>query len=245
MKTFAMMSASAGLFFASAVAFAQAQEGQGLQGAEDDDTNTAKTGSAEDQAEAIDSYPAEEGKPDLDPRPEPPRPVGGEESPGIIRQAGIGGPVAYARAGVLELGGSVGFTVANDVQSIDVSPSIGWFIADNLELSAILGITYVNADDSDATFAKLLFEPSYHLPFNDMLFGFLGIGLGGTYSSDVDLGFAVAPRLGVNVMVGRSGILTPAISWIYSTNDVTDSGQGQLVQVSNALTMNVGYTVMW
>ncbi len=59
---------------------------------------------------------------------------------GIVSQAGVGGLIGYGRAGVLELGGSAGFTFASDYRNLNIAPSIGWFVADNLELSAILSI---------------------------------------------------------------------------------------------------------
>ena len=48
-----------------------------------------------------------------------------------------------------------------------------------------------------------------------------------------------------NVMVGRSGILTPSLSWQYTTHDTMDTGQGALLVVSSAVRAQVGYTVMW
>ena len=169
---------------------------------------------------------------------------------GLVKQAGIGGIVGYGRSGVLELGGSAGFMIASDFRNVNVSPSIGWFVADNLQLSGILSISNVEAEGEDATIFSGLVEPSYHIPFNRSMFGFLGLGVGGSYVSGLGGGFAVAPRLGANFLVGRSGILTPSLSYEYTTHSVEDAGEegGQdlaLVAVSNAVRFNVGYTVMW
>src|SRR5690349_19819906 len=95
---------------------------------------------------------------------------------GIVQQAGIGGVVGYGRAGVLELGGSAGLMIASDFRNINVSPSIGWFLADNLELSGILGVSNIKAGDESATVWSALVEPSYHIPFNRTAFGVLGLG---------------------------------------------------------------------
>lgn len=188
----------------------------------------------------------------VDPRPEAPQPIVGAERPPIRQQAGIGSDISFARAGVIELGGSAGLTLASDFTSFNLSPSVGYFIADNLQVSVLSGINYIKTGGFDSTFAQLLLEPSYHLPLNDMLFVFLGMGFGGTYAKDVDFGFAVAPRLGMKVMVGRSGILTPSISWLYSTNDLATGsapGPGQTATttatISSAAVFNIGYTVMW
>ena len=168
----------------------------------------------------------------------------------IIRQAGVGGTVGYGRAGVLELGGSAGFAFASDYTQMNLSPTIGWFLADNLEISAILGISYIETGDESSTLWSALAEPSYHLPFNRSVFGFLGLGVGAAHVSDVGTGFAIAPRVGANFMVGRSGVLTPSLSYQYTTvgTDMEDGATGEdltVVALTSAVRFNVGYTAMW
>ena len=51
-------------------------------------------------------------------------------------------------------------------------PALGWFFADNLELSAILSISNIRAGGMSSTLWSGLFEPSYHLPFNRSMFAF-------------------------------------------------------------------------
>lgn len=185
------------------------------------------------------------------PRPPVAQPVAADV--GVVRQAGVGGLVAYGRAGVLELGGSAGFTATSDFMAFSFQPTIGWFFTDNLQLSALLGVQYVQTEGDgvrqgdEHTIVSLLAEPSYHLPFNREVFGFLGLGLGAAYADGPGLGFAFAPRLGANIMVGRSGILTPSLSYQYTTHDaVPQMEEGrEYVAVSTALMLNVGYTVMW
>jgi hypothetical protein len=165
---------------------------------------------------------------------------------GVVQQAGVGGPVGYGRPGVLELGGSFGLTVASGIRDMNLSPSLGWFVADNLELSAIGSVANVKAGDQDATVWSALVEPSYHLPFNRTMFGFLGMGIGAAYEQRLGTGFAVAPRIGANFLVGRSGILSPALSYEYIThNTMDDQTDVTLVAVTSALRVNVGYTAMW
>lgn len=183
---------------------------------------------------------------DSDPAPEVASP--GVPPGGIVKQAGVGGVTGYGRAGVLELGGSAGMTFASDFSQISVAPSIGWFLADNFQISLIGDLTHVDTGDNDGTLFSALVEPSYHIPFNRVMFGFFGLGLGGSYLEDLGGGFAMAPRLGANVLVGRSGVLTPSVSWQYTTHDLEDEGDGDgmaIVAVSSALRFNVGYTVMW
>jgi hypothetical protein len=182
--------------------------------------------------------------------PAPPVAAPGAPVGMIVKQAGVGGQVGYGRAGVLELGGSAGLTASSDFTNINVTPSIGWFLADNLQLSGRLSFAYVSADDGmggseDGSITTLLAEPSYHLPFTRTAFGFLGMGLGAAYVSGPGLGFALAPRVGANFLIGRSGILTPALSWQYTTHETMDTENGALLVVSSAVTANIGYTVMW
>lgn len=165
---------------------------------------------------------------------------------GIVRQAGIGGEVGYGRPGVLELGGSAGFTIADNYRNVAVAPSIGWFLADNLELSGILSLSYVKAGDpgTSATIFSALVEPSYHLPFNRSTFGFLGLGLGVSAGTAVSTGFAIAPRIGANFLVGRSGVLSPYLSYQYASSS-SSSGDATVVAISTQTRLNIGYTVMW
>jgi hypothetical protein len=164
---------------------------------------------------------------------------------GITSQAGIGGTQAYARVGVLELGGSAGFQASDGFTSMNFSPSIGWFFADNLQISAIIGLNYAKASGQDSqTFFKAVLEPSYHIPFTEVVYGFLGLGVGTAYSGK-EFGFNLAPRLGANFLIGRSGILTPAVVVDYSTVNVVNTSQGTLLGVTTAYGLNIGYTVMW
>lgn len=164
---------------------------------------------------------------------------------GIVRQAGVGGTTAYGRAGVLELGGNIGFNIASGQTTLAISPTIGWFFADNLQISGIFTYRYANVQGVDAHSLQILAEPSVHIPFSRTVFGFAGVGLGLSYVDGPGAGFALAPRAGVNIAVGRSGILTPAINFSYSTNDVVQTSQGALLAVSTSFGANVGYTVMW
>lgn len=184
----------------------------------------------------------------VDERPAPPAPVVGTRT-GVIEQAGAGSAVAYGRAGVLELGGGAGFSASSDYTTLRIEPSIGYFFVDNMELSLLPSLNYTNVSGgSDYTQWKVLLEPSFHLPFSDMLFGFIGVGAGVSHVSS-QTGFAVQPRIGANILVGRSGILTPSFNVAYSTVDVvrvnTGTVEGTLLAVRTQYSLNIGYTVMW
>jgi hypothetical protein len=231
--------------FASVPAWAQEPSGTQPTETGDQTTTTDAEKNAIPENEAPNDGDLPVPKSDDDPKPE----VAGPAVPpgGIVKQAGVGGVTGYGRSGVLELGGSAGFRVATDLTQVNVSPSIGWFLADNFQLSAILDLAYVSTGDEDVTTVSALVEPSYHLPFSRSVFGFFGFGLGIAYIDQADLGagFALAPRLGVNMLVGRSGVLTPFVSWQYTTHDTAEMTNTTLVAVSSAFRFNVGYTVMW
>jgi len=187
---------------------------------------------------------------DNDPAPPVASPAVSLPSVNVVEQAGVGGDVGYGRAGVLELGGYAGMMIAPGFRNVNVSPMLGWFVSDNIELSAILGLSNIKAGDESSTVWSALVEPSYHVPFNRTTFGFVGMGIGAAYVSGLGTGLAVAPRIGANVMVGRSGVLTPSLSYEYTTHNVETVSEDDmknitLVAVSSSLRINIGYTAMW
>jgi hypothetical protein len=153
----------------------------------------------------------------------------------------------YGQRGMFELGASAGMMLAPDFHNINVAPIFGWFVADNLELSAIFGIANIQAGDQSSTVWDALVEPSYHVPIDHATFGFLGMGVGTAYVSELGVGLAVAPRIGANVMVGDRGVLTPSLSYEYTSHNVDPDEMKNiaLVAVSSALRLNIGYTTMW
>src|SRR5688500_9957033 len=195
----------------SSVAVAQAQDEP------DEPVTPAPDTSGTPQADAPPTPSSELPPPRSDNDVQPAVPAPSVPVGTIIRQAGVGGTVGYARAGVLELGGSAGFAFAEDYSQMNLSPTIGWFLVDNLELSAILSISYIETGDESSTLWSALAEPSYHLPFNRSVFGFLGLGVGAAHVSDVGTGFAIAPRVCANFMVCRSGVLTTSLWYMYQT----------------------------
>jgi hypothetical protein len=182
---------------------------------------------------------------DSDPAP-PVASPGVDLPPGnVVQQAGVGGEVGYGRAGVLELGGSAGLMLSSNFRNVTIAPQIGWFVADNLELSAIFSVSNIKAGEESGTMWSAVIEPSYHLPFNRTVFGFLGMGVGAAYEQRLGAGLAVAPRIGANFLVGRSGILTPSLQYQYITHNQMTEDDVTVVALTNALQVNVGYTAMW
>lgn len=167
----------------------------------------------------------------------------------IVDQAGVGSTVAYGRQGVIEMGGSVGFYLAQHLFQFNVSPQLGVFVMDNFQISALVDVRYAYTEDgdgnrTDSTAFTFLAEPSYHLPIAETLFVFGGIGLGPAYNGR-DAGFALQPRVGMNILVGRSGIITPSVSLLYNTSGLSQVEGGTLLENSVSGALNVGYSVMW
>lgn len=175
--------------------------------------------------------------------PTPPKPSDADGQ--LFKQAGMGSQIAYAEAGVLELGGSLSFVTANNFDQLSVSPSVGWFFTNNIQLSGILSYNTVSAHGQSATYWTVLAEPSYHYPFSKTVFGLAGLGVGLAHA-DSGTGTAIQPRVGVNILIGRSGILTPAFFTAFNTIDsVAVGGGSNLLSVDRISGFNVGYTVIW
>jgi hypothetical protein len=149
----------------------------------------------------------------------------------------------YARQGQFEVGGSVSGSWSPDAFELSVSPSVGYFFVDRVELSLILQLDYENetlplGGRSDAFSFALLLEPSYHLPLSEALAVFAGLGVG--YAREEGEGaLDLEPRVGLNIDVGRSGILTPEISVPILFGRQTATGE---VGTTASLSFGAGFT---
>lgn len=195
----------------------------------------------------VEAAPLPAARSDFDPQPR----VSGPQPPpgGLIQQAGVGGETAYARAGVLELGGSASFAVAGELLTLRIAPSIGWFFMNNVQVSGIISLNVAQATtngvSNTSTSLNILVEPSAHLPLSRVVFLFGGLGVGLSYADGPGAGFALAPRLGADILVGRSGVFKPAVTFVYSTSGAVETPQGTLLTASTSFGLNLGYTVMW
>lgn len=181
----------------------------------------------------------------LDPIPQAPRPDV-PEAERLTRQAGVGGNQAFARAGVMELGGSAAYSATGDLSMLSIAPSIGYFVMDNWQATAFVQWIHskVTGADSSDIFLMLV-EPSFHVPFTDSNFGFIGVGAGLAKTTGADLGFALAPRIGYKLLVGRSGMLTADIRNTMFTDQVETTGNVTSFTLSNTVAVGLGYTVLW
>jgi hypothetical protein len=170
-----------------------------------------------------------------DARPDPPAGarIGAPEQVEVAQFAGVGSPLAYARKTVVELGGTLALTHDSDTTTFRIAPSIGYFPIDNLEFTLFPQLRITHIDETDTSIGLFL-EPSYHLPVSDVLFGFAGLGIGFLWADDPGFEFAFVPKLGLDIMIGRSGILKPAAFLEVGLGDGAVAGG-----------LEAGFTVMW
>jgi hypothetical protein len=170
-----------------------------------------------------------------DARPEPPAGarIEAPEQAEIAQFAGVGSPLAYARSTVVELGGTLAFGHDSDTTTFRIAPSIGYFPIDNLEFTLFPQLRITHIEETD-TSVGLFLEPSYHVPVSDVLFAFAGLGVGFRWADDPGFEFAFVPKLGLDIMIGRSGILKPATFLEVGLGDGAIAGG-----------LEAGFTVMW
>ena len=178
----------------------------------------------------------------------PPPDVRAPEEVEVAKNAGVGSALAYASRSVVEVGGVLALRHQSETTLFRVSPSIGYFFVDNLELTLFPEIIITRIGDDEGADGEgaeaegaqtdwsigAVLEPSYHMPFNDRLFAFAGLGVGLNYSEDPGIDLLFRPRLGLDILVGRSGIFKPAAFMDVGVNDGLSSGG-----------FEAGFTVMW
>ncbi|WP_157070186.1 hypothetical protein [Sandaracinus amylolyticus] len=157
---------------------------------------------------------------------------------------------SYGDAGVFELGGSLGGMWTEDVFTLNITPSVGVFIIDYLELSLQVAVEYENVRDDDGsrhsgTTVAVLLEPSYHVPvIADDLFLFGGLGLGVGYDG-VTAGFDVAPRVGANIALGAGRMLNPSVRVpIIMGSEVDDNGDSHF-NTTVSVGFEIGYSTLF
>jgi hypothetical protein len=160
----------------------------------------------------------------------------------VAKNAGVGSDLAYATRSVVEVGGILAFRHESDTTMFRLAPSIGYFFVDNLELTLFpeLTITHIGGDGGDGEGGQTdwtvgaVLEPSYHLPFNDRLLGFVGLGVGLNFAEDPKVDLLFRPKLGLDILVGRSGIFKPAAFMDVGVADGLSAGG-----------LEAGFTIMW
>jgi hypothetical protein len=152
----------------------------------------------------------------------------------------------YAEQGILELGGNLSVVKANAFTQVGASPFFGWFFIDYVQLSFIPSIEYVKTFDASAKSRySAILEPSFHVQIVDVVFGFFGAGAGIAYEKQTGVGLAVAPRTGINLLIGGSGVLTAALSFVYTATKRTAIEDGSTDPHTSTIGFQIGYSVAW
>jgi len=174
-----------------------------------------------------------EGKMEKGDRPSPPEGEAEEPDAKIVTGAGAGSDVAYASQFVVELGGTMSFTRRNDITMVRLAQVIGWFVIDNLEISLLPDLLVINLEGETEVAAGFALEPSYHISLGDQVLLFAGLGLGLHWGGDPGFEFVVRPRIGADLLIGRSGLLKPALFMDVGTAIGVSAGG-----------LEIGYTIM-
>jgi len=152
----------------------------------------------------------------------------------------------YAEQGILEAGGNVTLVRANAFTQLGASPTFGWFFIDYVQLSIIPSFEYVSTAETGAKArVSTILEPSFHMQIVDVMFGFFGSGVGFAYEKTTGVGLAVAPRVGINLLVGGSGVLTAAFSFVYTATKRTAIEDGSTAPHTSTQGFQLGYSVAW
>jgi uncharacterized protein YecE (DUF72 family) len=152
----------------------------------------------------------------------------------------------YAERNVLELGGSVSLVRANAFTQVGAVPTFGWFFIDYVQVSLLPSIEYVKTAKAPAKsrYAALI-ESSFHVHVVGPVFAFFGAGTGFVYEKETGAGLAIAPRLGMSLLIGGSGVLKLALTYVYTATKRTAIEDGSTDPHTSTFALQMGCTVAW
>jgi len=142
----------------------------------------------------------------------------GPGDPVVAEQAGVGGPIPFGAAAVLEVGGNGTFAATADFWYLRARPFVGWFVADGIQLTFGNDIIFGQNTGEPLRIAfTAMLEPSAHFPVRKRVWIALGVGVGVSYArveQRAKVGGVLTPRLGMDMLVGRSGMfhLSPIVT---------------------------------
>lgn len=213
------------------------------------DPSTEATGHAEvaeEHAEAdgvVDiSDPALE---EDEPEPVSPGENGVTPSLDVIEQAGVGGTVPYGRQNTLEVGGTGSIHYADTGFFGRLSPYAGWFVIDGVELTYANDFTVLVRDDDQILFSlAVTLEASVHIPLIDRLWLAIGCAGGVLYDGN-EAGGIVTGRLGIDNLVGRSGMLHVSALATYASSDLAGPTATAEQETHWRVGAEIGYSVLF
>jgi hypothetical protein len=153
----------------------------------------------------------------------------------------------YVQKGTLQIGGSVGAAITEDTSLFTASPTVGYFVADNIEISGIFQLVYTRTeddfggDDSNTT-GRLIVEPSYHYPVGNEVAINGNVGIGGGYDGD-DINFLVIPGVGLDILTSHETVFTPTLRMPIVIGD--EPGPDGGVDTNVGLALDIGISAVW
>ena len=152
----------------------------------------------------------------------------------------------YAEKNVFEMGGSLSIVRANAFTQIGAVPTFGWFFIDYVQVSLLPSVEYVKTAKSPgkSRLATLL-ESSFHVHVGGPVFAFFGAGAGAAYEKETGFGLAIAPRIGLNFLIGGSGVLKLAATYVYTATKRTAIEDGSTDPHTSTFGLQMGFTVAW
>jgi hypothetical protein len=153
----------------------------------------------------------------------------------------------FSARGTLEVGGAVGAIITENTSTFTASPTVGYFVADRIEVSGIFQIAYTRIEDAfgnddSQTVGSLIVEPSYHYPLGPDVLVAGGVGLGGGYDGD-DINFQIIPSVGLDVLTSRHTVITPTLRMPIVIADANEPESGTDTDIGLAL--DVGISATW
>lgn len=161
----------------------------------------------------------------------------------VIEQVGVGGPVAFGSAGVFEVGGSGALIASDAFIMAKFAPTVGLFIYDGVQLAYTHEVYGGTATHDVGITSFSVLDIGVHLRLNDRLLTFVAVGPGISYNGET-FGVGGKGRLGLDVLVGRSGIFRPAAFFAATTNRVVDL-RGTLTASEWNYGLEIAYAAMF
>lgn len=177
--------------------------------------------------------------------PDPAAPDPAAPAPAPIAAVYPALPRRFADAGTRELGVTASGMATSHRRDLAASAAFGWFPADRFELATTASIARVADRGRTAMRYTSLVEPIYHLALDSETFGFIAMGAGLAYASELGAAFLVAPRIGVRFVVGTRGVATAALAYEYVSHTTSDESPPVAPAAASALRAQVGYSITW
>lgn len=162
----------------------------------------------------------------------------------VLEQAGVGGPLAYASANVLEVGGAGSLSVSSDRVYLRMAPFVAWFVIDGFRLSYTHEIYTSKIYRNQRFSTAVLLGGSVHFRLNDRLLIATGPEVGPLYNGE-KWGVIIRPSVKLDILVGRSAILHPGFLFAWSSADIIDASGRDVAGQRISYGLDIAYSAMF